>query len=190
MVVVAYCDYTHIVILRNKRLQEGIFVRIHILGFVDYHHRFGDTPGFCFALLNIGHGLLHDIVRFLFISNPSEQVKTISVKGVYFHEVSGIANKFYQPGLKFRSRCTRKCEHQQLLVFYIFQQQEGSQLVHQNAGFAAARTGGHDHVFGIFVFYNAQLTGRELAKQLFEFGRCDILPDLISAAARKVFGEK
>ena len=95
--------------------------------------------------------------------------------------MSCIADKLDQTFFEFRSGRSRKGKHQQLFVFNILEQKQGSQFVYQDTRFAASGACGDDNVARILVVYYLLLAAGESAKNVLVFGRCNILVDLFFA---------
>jgi len=171
LVVVAHRNHAHVVVVCHQGLDQFKFVGVHVLGFVDDQHGFRDAAGFHFTVSDALNSGLQDLIRLFKGSYPTQQVKTIGVKGFDLNEVGGVPNKREQAFFKFGGGCPRKREHEELFVFHVFHEHERRQFVHQHLGLATAWAGCHHDVFGGIVVDDGQLGWRERAKQLFKLGR-------------------
>ena len=112
LVVIAYGNHTHVLIVGHQRLNQCKFLGTHVLCLVDDQHRFPDFVGFHFALINHFGSPCYHILRVLKIANTAHQVKTVGVEGLDFHIMGRLTNQANQTLFELCCSGARESQHE------------------------------------------------------------------------------
>ncbi len=138
-------------------MHQGIFIGAHVLRLVN------DKDSLCHAIwlhlsvFDHSGGLRDHAMGVVDVAYSAKQVKAIGMESLDFDKMCGISDEFHQPLLEFHRRRAREGKHQQLLVLYVFEQEQRGEFVNQNPRLAASGTCRHDDATRLFVGDNFHL---------------------------------
>ena len=190
LVVVAHGDHAHFLVGPHQGPHQGVLAGVHVLRLVDDQHRLGDAVRLHPAAFDQPDGLADHVPGLFQVADASQEVEAVGVEGLDFDEVGGVADEVEQAALEFGGGGAREGQHEQLLVLDVFEQQQGRELVDQDAGLAAAGAGGDDDARRPLVADDGPLGGRERAEELLVLARGDVPVDFRQAIALEVLGDE
>ena len=124
LVIIAHGYHAHLFVFLHQSRQQTEIVLTHILCLIYHQYAFGYLRYLNFPILYHFRGLPHNVLCFAQTSLFSQQVEAVRVECLNLHKMCGIAYKFNQSFFEFGGCRPRECEHQQLLVFHIFEQEQ------------------------------------------------------------------
>ena len=124
LIVIAYGNHPHIVIILHQSTYQSKFICIHVLCFINNENTFGNLALLHLAVCNHLSSVVHDIFYTVKTPNLSEQIKAVGMESFDLNKVRGIANQSHKSLFKFGRRCTGKGYHQKLFMLDILQKKQ------------------------------------------------------------------